>query len=109
MQIQTNLGYTLSASEFLPLVPKVVATQQLFQRQDSDAPFFCEISGLDGKAERQATHRTCAYHLGHPDVFVMESTAKGMAVSDPATCTGRPRGASFPSARWVRVRLYNKV
>ncbi len=77
MQIQTNLGYTLSASEFLPLVPKVVATQQLFQRQDSDAPFFCEISGLDGKAERQATHRTCAYPLGHPDVFVMESTEKG--------------------------------
>jgi len=46
MQNQINLGYTLSASEFLPLVPKVVATQQLFQSLDSDAPFFCEISGL---------------------------------------------------------------
>src|SRR5260370_2411721 len=49
MQSQTNPRYTLSASEFLPLVPKVVATQQLSQSKDSDAPAFCEISGLDAR------------------------------------------------------------
>ena len=53
MQNRTNQRYTLSASEFLPLVTKVVATQQLFQSQVSDAPFFREICGLVRAHERQ--------------------------------------------------------
>jgi hypothetical protein len=46
LQIQTGPKYTLSASEFRPLVSKNVFAKHFSQSQDPDAPFMFEISGL---------------------------------------------------------------
>src|SRR5258708_7687194 len=99
MQSQTNPRYTLSASEFLPLVPKVVATQQLSQSKDSDAPAFCEISGL-GLSDRPAGN-LCALHLPVEWTRIVDRQVLGATIvpeRDRAGLPAKPAGELGPMA-----------
>src|SRR5882757_1882387 len=95
MQSQTNPRYTLSASEFLPLVPKVVATQQLSQSKDSDAPAFCEISGLTviGRtcAPQSSASGTSFATSPRPSTSSKTTPASGTAGRSQTKSTGGPR------------------